>query len=73
VETALRVAKFAIGAAILVFAILDVDPQPFTVILALVLMGVIAADELFDWLPSRPSRGVVDPDHEDHQQGEADQ
>jgi hypothetical protein len=62
VDTALRVAKFLLGAAILVLAIIDTDTQPFILILSLVLMGVLTADELMDWLPHRNGKGHVPPE-----------
>lgn len=61
-DTALRVAKFLLGAAILVLAIIDTDTQPFILILSLVLMGVLTADELMDWLPHRNGKGHVPPE-----------
>ena len=45
--------KFVLGAAVLVIAILDVDQQPFLVIVGLVLMGVLTVEQFYDWFPTR--------------------
>ena len=54
----LEVLKFLLGAAILVLALLDVDPQPVIVIIALVLMGVITVDQVQGWLSRRRNGGT---------------
>ena len=51
---AITLAKFALGALIVLLAILDVDPQPFMIIVGLVLMGVLTAEQFYDWFPNRP-------------------
>jgi hypothetical protein len=45
--------KFVLGALIVVLAFLDVDQQPFMVIVGLVLMGVLTAEQFYDWFPTR--------------------
>lgn len=58
----LTVAKFLLGAAVLLFALLDVDAQPAIVVLALLLMGVLTYDQIRDWFGRKnpPNEGQTD-------------
>jgi hypothetical protein len=54
--------KFVLGALIIVLAIFDVDPQPFTVILGLLLMGVLTVEQFYDWFPTSGAQRPPPPE-----------